>query len=340
MRRTWLLAFLFLTLWQMFPHEGYNMLYAQGMGDESYGGGYDCDDDGYGAYSSSVPCDETPCVTVCNKCHLTFDCDDISGHTCTIRCSKCDAELTLDQYLYHNCDDPFVEGGDDEGGDTNFPEGNTSSTTTTTTNNSTSTNTTSSSSSSYILGELSKFFKYGSFVRNHPWEAIVISIPTENGKNISSDAMRFANNLFSQGDNYTSISGESKVNACRHVLWQALITQRFGEQIALEAGNAHENNPLPDTSIRNFQNTNEADPTVDLLNNVIGRNLGKTSGNCSQKELASYVLEEFCSKGLYVTIPDSNGGCSIVQKKISYSEYRVLLDNLNNLDIHGFFVSP
>jgi hypothetical protein len=24
----------------MLPHEGYNMLYAQGMGDESYGGGY------------------------------------------------------------------------------------------------------------------------------------------------------------------------------------------------------------------------------------------------------------------------------------------------------------
>lgn len=106
MRRTWLLAFLFLTLWQMFPHEGYNMLYAQGMGDESYGGGYDCDDDGYGAYSSSLPCDETPCVTPCPACHVTYACDEIDNHTCpadNITCSFCGESMTPEQYLNHTC---------------------------------------------------------------------------------------------------------------------------------------------------------------------------------------------------------------------------------------------
>lgn len=114
MRRTWLLAFLFLTLWQMFPHEGYNMLYAQGMGDESYGGGYNCDDDdGYGAYSSSLPCDETPCVTPCPACHVTYACDEIAYHTCpadNITCSFCGESMTPEQYQNHTCSNQNEDG--------------------------------------------------------------------------------------------------------------------------------------------------------------------------------------------------------------------------------------
>lgn len=113
MKRTWLLAFLFLTLWQMFPHEGYNMLYAQGMGDESYGGGYDCDDDGYGAYSSSLPCDQTPCVTPCPACHVTYACDEIDDHTCpadNITCSFCGESMTPEQYHNHTCSNQNEDG--------------------------------------------------------------------------------------------------------------------------------------------------------------------------------------------------------------------------------------
>ena len=105
MKRTWLLAFLFLTLWQMLPHEGYNMLYAQGMGEESYGGGYDCEDD-LGPYSSSLPCDQTPCVTPCPACHVTYACDEIDNHTCpadNITCSSCGESMTPEQYLNHTC---------------------------------------------------------------------------------------------------------------------------------------------------------------------------------------------------------------------------------------------
>ncbi len=106
MKRTWLLAFLFLTLWQMLPHEGYNMLYAQDMGDESYGGGYECEDD-FGHYYSSVPCDDTPCFEKCTICGGQFTCNEFKGHSCEDKnkthCPYCDQFLTQEEFLYHNC---------------------------------------------------------------------------------------------------------------------------------------------------------------------------------------------------------------------------------------------
>lgn len=63
------------------PHEGYNMLYAQDMGDESYGGGYNCEDD-LGQYYSSLPCENTPCVTNCPSCDATLACDALDDHIC------------------------------------------------------------------------------------------------------------------------------------------------------------------------------------------------------------------------------------------------------------------
>ena len=104
MRRSWILAFLFLTLWQMLPHEGYNMLYAQDMGDESYGGGYNCEDD-LGQYYSSLPCENTPCFEKCMICGGQFICDEFSGHSCEekTRCPYCDKLLTQEEFLYHNC---------------------------------------------------------------------------------------------------------------------------------------------------------------------------------------------------------------------------------------------
>lgn len=132
MRRTWLLAFLFLTLWQMLPHEGYNMLYAQDMGNESYGGGYNCeDDDGFGAYYSSLPCEDTPCVTTCPDCQVTLACDDLDDHACAgnITCSACGKSMTSEEYHNHNCHSSWSGGGYDEWGYTNPPEENTPTTT-------------------------------------------------------------------------------------------------------------------------------------------------------------------------------------------------------------------
>ncbi len=111
----------------MLPHEGYNMLYAQGIGDESYGGEYDCEDD-FGQYYSSAPCEDTPCVTTCPDCHVTLACEDIDFHTCDdyIRCSSCGREMTVEEYHNHNC-----SSGSSGGGGYNPPEEDTPPTTNT-----------------------------------------------------------------------------------------------------------------------------------------------------------------------------------------------------------------
>ena len=52
------------------------------------------------------------------------------------------------------------------------------------------------------------------------------------------------------------------------------LTFKFGSRVALEAGNAHEKDPFTNLSVRTFSSLDDADQTVDLLNNQIGRRIG------------------------------------------------------------------
>lgn len=36
---------------------------------------YECEDD-FGPYESSLPCEDTPCVTECDICHMSYPCDE------------------------------------------------------------------------------------------------------------------------------------------------------------------------------------------------------------------------------------------------------------------------
>ena len=67
----------------------------------------------------------------------------------------------------------------------------------------------------------------------------------------------------------------SQVNAFRHSLWQAPITQKFGEEVAREVGATHEDNSSANLSQRTFKTMADADQTIDLLNNQIGKQIGK-----------------------------------------------------------------
>ena len=80
----------------------------------------------------------------------------------------------------------------------------------------------------------------------------------------------------------------SENGAFRHTLWQATITSEYGESIAKQVGNAHEDNPFVNLSNRTFSNVDDADRTVDLLNNIIGRDIGKKkSWNGHEEIIAS-----------------------------------------------------
>lgn len=75
------------------------------------------------------------------------------------------------------------------------------------------------------------------FLLTHPRIASQIGAIERNGDNISSIADRVSERLGLQQND----SGEgSEVNAFRHTFWQAMITAKFGGEIATEVGNAHE----------------------------------------------------------------------------------------------------
>lgn len=130
----------------------------------------------------------------------------------------------------------------------------------------------------------------------------------------------------------------SQINAFRHGLWQATITSTFGESIAKQVGNAHEDNPSADLSQRAFSGKNalaKADQTVDLLNNQIGREIGKANEGASMQQLATATLDYFHENGLYTATVNKDGTVTIGQTKIGDDQYKQLKQVFQQLNQNG-----
>jgi hypothetical protein len=166
------------------------------------------------------------------------------------------------------------------------------------------------------------FLKYIGFSVRHPSAAINIGKVTHNSSNISTVATRFATRgeiLSGSAENQDDRGSQN--GAFRHTLWQAAITSMYGESIAEQAGNAHEKNPSVDLSQRYFSNLDEADQVVDLLNNQIGRRIGKQNMGANMNELAQIVLSEFVSNGLYTATQMAEDKYVIALTRIPESKY-------------------
>ena len=177
------------------------------------------------------------------------------------------------------------------------------------------------------------------FGLRHPIIAFEIGSVIKGSTNISTNATRFATRqevLYGSRPRSGEIEMGSENGAFRHTLWQATITDRYGTDIAKQIGNAHESNPFVDLSIRTFSNLSEADQTVDLLNNIIGRNIGMQSTSKGMKQLALRILDEFKEKGLYTAIKDKNGNYNVVRTKLSEEKYNKLRQVFNGLTQNGF----
>lgn len=127
--------------------------------------------------------------------------------------------------------------------------------------------------------------------------------------NISTNAVRFSAGF---GLNENSAHEGSQVNAERHTLWQATITAKYGSDIATQIGNAHEDNPNVDLSVRSFSGKGaleQADQTIDLLNNQIGRSIGEANPGASMAQLAGAMSlaksPSGCKMGCTLTIEAS-----------------------------------
>ena len=79
----------------------------------------------------------------------------------------------------------------------------------------------------------------------------------------------------------------------------------------------------------------EADQTVDLLNNVIGRGIGEANKGASMNDLANIVLDTFKSDGLYTATKDSNGNWVVSKTQLTTEKYNELKGVFKGLDSTG-----
>ena len=179
--------------------------------------------------------------------------------------------------------------------------------------------------------------RYIGFGLRHPVAALRIGFGvTPGANNISTNSTRFATRgevLY--GSTRSQEDRGSENGAFRHGLWQASITSEFGNSIAAQAGNAHEQNAFVDLSIRSFSDIDAADQTVDLLNNIIGRRIGRDNKGADMLQLANLVLDEFKNNGLYTATQDSGGNWNVSKTKLSSEKYDQLKGIFSTLNQNG-----
>jgi RHS repeat-associated protein len=178
------------------------------------------------------------------------------------------------------------------------------------------------------------YVREANFALRNPVAAYQIGSSYDNGtgNNISTVSSNFAINLRS-GSSQGSEGTER--NAIRHLTWQAITSRDLGIKTAKDAGNAHENNPFVNLSNRNFSTRSAADQTVDLLNNQIGRSIYSSNPSGSNLDYAKSALDYMYKTGAYTISSGKNGGFSVVQTKISQSQYNSDLKTLSGLKNNG-----
>lgn len=175
------------------------------------------------------------------------------------------------------------------------------------------------------------------FAIKHPGIALEIGDYEHYSTNISTNSQRFAESSGVPEPKEMKAEG-THLNAMRHVVWQATISSRFGEDIAEQAGNGHEHNPNVDLSLREFYGQSaldDADQTIDLLNNIIGRAIGKANPHQGMRELTLIILKYFHETGLYLA-EKTKGGYKIVQTKLTDAQYKDAVAAINTTDENGF----
>jgi RHS repeat-associated protein len=191
----------------------------------------------------------------------------------------------------------------------------------------------------YDYGPPRSIWREGGFFLRHHGIGKRIGSVEHNSTNISTNSARFAINTELR-ENFAAAG--SHINAYRHVLWQATITNRFESKTAMEVGNAHEEVPNLDLTQRNFLSVEGADQTIDLLNNQIGRQIGINNPNASMKELAIQVLDEFKENGLYTIVRQKDGTYKkdgkyeIDKTRLTDEEYNRALHIISRTNDNGY----
>jgi RHS repeat-associated protein len=184
----------------------------------------------------------------------------------------------------------------------------------------------------------------------HPLAAATIGYVSPEATNLSTDVARFATRGAS-AESKSSVLEEpkaqgndgSQVNAFRHVLWQATITKELGTDIAKGIGFAHEENPNAidngshaSLGATEFKSVTEADESIDLANNVIGRGIGEANSGLGMKDMALKVLDEFKENGLWTATKIGDGVWKMTNTKLTNEQYNALKAVFQKLNSDGF----
>lgn len=263
--------------------------------------------------------------------------------------------MTDEESIGHNCLDSGNSPNDNgntmgnQGGDNSSPNGNSSNNNSNNSNvfNNSSTSNGSTTGMSSATSSLSSELRISLFALKYPYAAYRIGKYEHGSTNISTNSIRFSC-AFDFPKKFVSCSYlapdtvgtcDSR-NAVRHTIWQAMIANVWNSDLAKEAGDAHEDNPNIDLSIREFQGINAfyiADQTIDLLNNAIGRSIGRRYSNVDMKTIMEDVLSEYHDNGLYVA-KEVTEGFVVIKEKLSDEAYIRALEYLQLLDNDGYTI--
>lgn len=127
----------------------------------------------------------------------------------------------------------------------------------------------------------------------------------------------------------------SAKGAFRHILWQSDMTAKYRDDVAQKIGNCHERE-MPFYSRNSFFSTiDDADRTIDQLNNMIGRRIGNDFKYLSTKERALEILRFGFTEGFYSVLKRGDGFFEIIKKPMSYDEYERKRQQILRLDDNG-----
>lgn len=176
------------------------------------------------------------------------------------------------------------------------------------------------------------------FVISHPIAAYKIGMRTDHAKNITTNSVRFSINT-GLDDTVNRDGRGTQVNAVRHTTWQATIASRFGADIAKAAGDAYEkDNTPPNPAETEFEKLYNADESVDLRNNAIGRGIGASMPGAEMKDIVRAILDRYHKEGLWQIFAEKRGSKTVYQirlTKLNDADYQKAVANLAELQPYG-----
>jgi RHS repeat-associated protein len=177
------------------------------------------------------------------------------------------------------------------------------------------------------------------FMLTHPLIAMRMGYPNADKTGINGTAIRLAQN--------STLTEARGGNALRHMVWQTMLTEEFGEEAAKEVGLAHEGltyDALYVSDLVGYSKPSSlmrADTEADLQHNEIARSeiASKDGETQSPKEIALAALEFMHKEGFYevVTTTDENGKKTHTTQKtqLTDKEYNQAKESVDSLNEDG-----